>query len=100
MADETGKAQGLAIDNLLFSASDQPQGESGPSLSIQVSGTNFVFSWPTVSGRTYQIEFKDDLNASTWAPLGSTLVGTGNVITSTNNLTFAIQRFFRLQLVP
>ncbi|HVV73635.1 MAG TPA: lamin tail domain-containing protein, partial [Verrucomicrobiae bacterium] len=100
MADDTGKAQGLAIDNLLFSASDQPQSESGPSLSVQVSGTTFVFSWPTVSGRTYQIEYKDDLNANTWTPLGSTIAGTGNVITSTNDLAFAIQRFFRLKLVP
>ncbi|MGH7969372.1 MAG: hypothetical protein ACREIC_11660, partial [Limisphaerales bacterium] len=100
MADDTGKAQGLAIDNLVFSASDQPLGNAGPSLSVQVSGSNFLLTWPTVSGQTYQIEYKDNLNASAWTPLGSPIIGTGDVLSSTNSLTFANQRFFRLNIVP
>jgi hypothetical protein len=40
MADAAGKGQGLAIDNLSFSASAQPV------LAIQSAGGNMVLSWP------------------------------------------------------
>jgi hypothetical protein len=40
MADATGKGQGLAIDNLAFSAS------AGPVLAIQAAGANVILSWP------------------------------------------------------
>lgn len=40
MADDTGKGQGLAIDNLTFSASARPV------LAIQRTGANMVLSWP------------------------------------------------------
>jgi hypothetical protein len=39
MVDATGKGQGLAIDNLTFSAS------SCPALSVQVAGANLILSW-------------------------------------------------------
>lgn len=45
MADPTGKGQGLAIDDLVFSASSS-QGGSTPQLSIVQTGTNVVVSWP------------------------------------------------------
>jgi hypothetical protein len=99
MADQTGKAQGLAIDNLLFSASDQPI-ENAESFSVQVSGSNLLLTWPSISGQTYQVEYKDDLNAPTWTPLGSPMVGTGGALDLTNKLPSASQRFFRLQIMP
>jgi hypothetical protein len=40
MADATGKGQGLAIDNLTFSATGQPV------LAIQAAGANVILSWP------------------------------------------------------
>jgi len=40
MGDASGKGQGLAIDNLTFSASAQPV------LAIQPAGANLVLSWP------------------------------------------------------
>jgi hypothetical protein len=40
MADAAGKGQGLAIDDLTFSASAQPV------LAIEAAGTNVVLSWP------------------------------------------------------
>lgn len=40
MADATGKGQGLAIDDLTFSASTQPV------LGLQGTGANLVLSWP------------------------------------------------------
>jgi hypothetical protein len=95
MTDSTGKAQGLGIDNLSFSA-----GMPLPlSVNIQVSGTNLFVTWPTATGQTYQLEYKNDLTAPTWTPLGSPVTGTGGTLTVTNNFGGSPQRFFRLQLV-
>jgi hypothetical protein len=95
MTDDTGKSQGLGIDDLSFSASIPPP----IPLNIQISGTNLFLTWPAVAGQTYQIEFKTNLTDPAWTPLGSPLTGTGGSLTLTNNFGPAPQRFFRLLLV-
>jgi hypothetical protein len=91
MTDSTGKAQGLAIDNLNFVANVAP-----PALSAAVSGNALTLTWPTVLGQTYQLEYKDSLADPTWTPLGSPVSGTGNPVTVTNDPTASTNRFFRL----
>src|SRR6185369_8251370 len=49
MADSTGKAQGLAVDNLSFSASTGSAPPSVP-LSFQTTSTNLALSWTGVVG--------------------------------------------------
>src|SRR5262249_39765983 len=100
MSDPTGKAQGLAIDDLSFSASEQAGVGPLAPLSFQVSGTNFILGWSTVSGQTYQLEYKLELDAAPWTPIGSPQVGTGQPLTFTNDITSAMQRFYRLRLLP
>jgi hypothetical protein len=95
MTDSTGKAQGLGIDNLSFSASVPLP----VPMTIQPSGTNLWLTWPGVAGQSYQLEYKDDLTAPTWTPLGSPVTGTGGTLTTTNNFGAASQRYFRLRLV-
>ena len=95
MTDATGKAQGLAIDNLSFSASVPL---SVP-LNAQVTGTNLIFDWSGVAGQIYQLEYKANLTNSAWAPLGSPVIGTGATLPLTNALGNAGQSFFRLRLV-
>ena len=52
MADSTGKAQGLAIDNLSFAATALAASTNAPVLSVQGSSANpFVISWPALGGR-------------------------------------------------
>jgi hypothetical protein len=99
MADSAGKAQGLAIDNLTFSASDLPT-LIPVLLSFQTTSTNLIISWPALSGQRYQMEYKDNLSASLWTPIGSPATGTGSSIAFTNDLNISTQRFFRLKLVP
>ena len=99
MTDFTGKAQGLAIDNFSLSASDQPP-YNPVSLSAQVTDGNLVISWPTQSGRTYQVEYTDDLTSGAWSPLSGPLLGTGGPILVTNSLALSTQRFFRVKPVP
>jgi hypothetical protein len=99
MGSATGKAQGLAIDNVSFSALDQLS-VAGPDLSVQSYGTSLVMSWPTVSGQLYQIEYKDDLNANVWTALGSPVTGNGAAFSVTNDVALAAQRFYRLRMLP
>jgi regulation of enolase protein 1 (concanavalin A-like superfamily) len=95
MSDTTGKAQGLGIDNFSFSAAAQPV-FIPISLSVQLSGTNFSFNWPTLPGVNYQIEYNGDLGTTNWLPLGAVRFGSGNS-TGTNLGASASQQFFRVR---
>ena len=99
MNDPTGKAQGLAIDNLSFSASTQAATLPVP-LGFQVTATNLVLSWTGLAGLTYQVEYKDDLGASSWTALGSPMAGNGTVLSFTALTTQPSQRFYRLRVLP
>jgi hypothetical protein len=100
MSDPTGKAQGLAMDNLRFSASALPAGFVLPALnSLTASGTNFTFACASVNGLAYQIQASDSLVTTNWVPLGSPLTGTGKPLTFTINAT-NVQRFFRVLISP
>ena len=94
MTDSTGKAQGLAIDNLSFSASVPV----AVPLSFQTSDTNLVLSWTGVPGQIYQVEYNEDLTGPTWTPLGSPVTGNGDSLTVTISSGGSAQRFFRLRL--
>jgi hypothetical protein len=96
MTDSTGKAQGLAIDNLSFSA-NVPVPVPVP-LGFQTSSTNLILSWTSVAGQTYQLEYKDDLTVPAWNPMGSPITGTGGPLSITNDITASAQRYFRLRL--
>jgi hypothetical protein len=99
MSDPTGKAQGLGIDNLSFSASSQATPAPVP-LTFQTTTTNLVLSWTSVAGQNYQLEYKDDLSAPAWTALGTPFVGTGATLSLTSDFTQSSQRFYRLRLVP
>jgi len=95
MTDSTGKAQGLSIDNLTFSAPVPIPVR----LNFQSSGTNLILSWTGIAGQIYQVEYKNDLSAPTWIPLGSPITGNGSTLSATNNIGAASQRYFRIRLV-
>ncbi|MEI9962729.1 MAG: hypothetical protein WDM76_16915 [Limisphaerales bacterium] len=95
MTDSTGKAQGLGIDNLSFSANVVV----APTLNIVVSGNNLILGWPTAAGQTYQVQYKNDLTMPGWIPLGNPVTGIGGILTVTNDFNLSTQRFFRVQLV-
>ena len=99
MTDPTGKAQGLAIDNLSFSASTQTAPPQLP-LNFQTTRTNLILSWTGAAGQRYQLEYKDDLAAGTWTALGNPLIGSGGALSVTNDFTQSAQRFYRLSVLP
>jgi hypothetical protein len=91
MTDDTGKAQGLAIDNLSFAANVTP-----PALNAQISGNELLLNWQTVLGQSYQIEYKNNLTDPVWTPLGAPISGTDGFISISNNVSLFAQRFFRI----
>jgi len=72
-----------------------------PKLSVAVlEADQFALSWPSLPGRSYQMEYSDDLTAGPWTALGGPLLGTGAVLTATSDLAAPAQRFYRLRLLP
>ena len=100
MADSTGKAQGLAVDNLTFSALDQSLATLAD-LVPQAAGTNLVMSWAAPAGLHYQLEYTTNLNPPDWQPLSSPLAGNGTTLAVTN-APFPSSRcgFYRLRISP
>jgi hypothetical protein len=64
-----------------------------------LSGSNLNFSWLSVPGQFYQVEYKNDLTDPQWTPTGAVLIGTGGLLNSTNPITSSPRRFFRLRVV-
>jgi hypothetical protein len=66
---------------------------------IKTSGHWFSFTLPTLAGRSYQPEYKIDLNDTDWTPLGAPIMGTGAFLVLTNELGDFQQRFFRIRIL-
>jgi hypothetical protein len=63
-----------------------------------VNGNQFHLSWPTIAGLAYQLEYKDNLAAPAWTPLGDLIPGNGGTVTVTNDINLSGQRFFRIRV--
>jgi hypothetical protein len=90
-ADSQGSAQGIAIDNLRFSASVAPV-----SLSIQPSGSDVILSWPqSVAG--YTLQSNGSLRQpNNWSPVGQPIIPANGLNTVTVPATNSPQ-YFRLK---
>jgi hypothetical protein len=66
---------------------------------VCVNGNNqFIISWPTVTGHTYQLEYRDDLITTPWAPLSNPVIGNDAIAIVTNNISASPHRFFRVEV--
>jgi hypothetical protein len=89
-ADSQGSAQGLAVDNLRFSAS-----VAGPVLSITSSDSNVILSWPQ-SAVGYILQSNGGLSQPLgWSAVDQPVVPTNGWNTVTVPATYAPQ-YFRL----
>jgi hypothetical protein len=90
-ADSQGGAQGIAIDNLRFSAGVAPV-----ALSIQPAGSDVILSWP-VSAFGYTLQSNGSLTqTNAWAPVGQPVIpvsGFNTVTVPATNSTL----YFRLK---
>jgi hypothetical protein len=66
-----------------------------PIITASISGTNIQLSFPTQSGFSYTIYYKNDLTDSTWTQLGSPVTGNGSVMLVTDGIGGS-KRFYKL----
>ena len=95
MTDATGKGQGLAIDNLTFSASS-PQAVEKVALSIRLSGANAVIAWPAAASNGVLQVNSSLVQAGSW----STVTQPWQIVGGSNTVTLPIgtgPQFFRLR---
>jgi hypothetical protein len=70
----------------------------GLHISAAISGGNVVISFPTVSGHTYQVLYKNQLTDATWTTLpGGAVSGDGSVKSVSDPATRS-SRFYRAQV--
>lgn len=62
---------------------------------VSSAGTNAMLAWSAVSGLDYQVQFKNDLNASNWSLLG-TLTAVSNMASFVDTSGSSTQRFYRV----
>jgi len=91
---DNGSPQLSASQNFTIAVVPVPQ----LSAAVLMSDFKIIFSWPSVSGLNYQIEYKDDLSDTAWIPLFEAKAGTGETLSVSSNLD-ASQRFFRMRIV-
>jgi hypothetical protein len=62
------------------------------------SGTNATLAWSAISGTTYRVQFKTDLNDTNWTDLLPDVTATGSTASLTDPPA-ATQRFYRILVV-
>jgi hypothetical protein len=65
------------------------------------SAVGVTLIWTAQAGRTYQVEYKDDLAAESWTPFPDVVVADSDTaLTIDGTIASAAQRFYRIMVVP
>jgi uncharacterized repeat protein (TIGR03803 family) len=67
---------------------------------VSLSSSTLSLTWSTEAGGTYQLQHSSDLNSGNWTNLSSPLTATGATLNTTDSVTNAPKRFYRLVLSP
>jgi len=57
-------------------------------------------TWSSLTRRTYQLQYKTNMNQTTWSNLGNTITATSSTISTSNSIGPDPQRFYRVALLP
>jgi hypothetical protein len=66
-------------------------------LTASLNGSNIRLSFPTQSGYTYTLQYKDALGGGTWMQVGTPVAGNGSVQTVSDG-PLGTKRFYRLSI--
>jgi len=67
---------------------------------VSVNGTEqFIVSYPTIAGQTYQLEYTTNLSTAQWTSLGTPFAGTDGIVAVTNSMSITPQCFFRVEVL-
>jgi hypothetical protein len=69
----------------------------GPTVTATIAGGNINISFPTVTGSSYQVVYKNALTSGAWTTLGSPITG-NNAVQSVQFPTTGSQRFYQIQV--
>jgi Concanavalin A-like lectin/glucanases superfamily/FG-GAP-like repeat/HYR domain len=71
---------------------------ASPTLRIHNEPENdlVVLRWPAQSGRSYRVEYTDDLATGEWTPLPGEATVTGSTARAEDTLGLSVQRFYRV----
>jgi Domain of unknown function (DUF5011)/HYR domain len=96
----TGAYSGVAV----VSACNGADGQSlvkPKALKVQtLTGGKRSISWSSKSGKSYKVQYKDNLLATNWTDLPGTVTATGAVSVITDGSTGAAQRYYRVMMLP
>ena len=56
-------------------------------------------TWATIPGKTYRVEYKNDLHPGPWQPLGTDRTATGTSLTINDNIGNLPNRFYRITIL-
>jgi hypothetical protein len=65
-------------------------------LSPQLSGSNVILTWTSVSNGVYRLEFNPVLSGSNWSALAGDVTAYSNTASKTDSLTSS-NRYYRVQ---
>ena len=69
--------------------------------SATATGSKFVISFASVSGKLYRVEYVDLFPSAAWQTLATNIAGTGTTIPVTDTIPAGLgQRFYRVRLLP
>jgi hypothetical protein len=66
--------------------------------SITLSNSTIQITWPAYVGKTYRLQYRDDLAAATWNSLAPDVTATSTTASAVISTTGA-HRFFRIQVM-
>jgi uncharacterized repeat protein (TIGR02543 family) len=93
----------LVLDaNKLVTASFASESNRPPTFqSVVRAGDTLTFAWSTVPGRAYQVEYKTNLDDTTWTSLSGPITATNSTTTASDPVAAdALQRWYRVALLP
>jgi hypothetical protein len=64
-----------------------------------LSAGSLSLTWSTIPGKTYRVEYRNDLHAGPWQPLGAERTAVGTSLTIIDNIGLQPQRFYRITIL-
>ncbi|MBJ7259098.1 MAG: hypothetical protein JHD33_06110 [Chthoniobacterales bacterium] len=78
--------------------SDPKNASSGrPAVGVGAISGGFRLSFPTATGRNYEVQVRDEVSSGDWSALGSVVAGDGSTKTR-DDLTVLTRRFYRVMV--
>jgi uncharacterized repeat protein (TIGR03803 family) len=68
--------------------------------SVAKVGGTIALTWSALAGQTYQLQFKTNLNQTSWNNLGSVITATNSTATALDSIGPDPQRFYRVKIGP